>query len=488
MATKFHQAARDGYLDLLREATRKDADTPDEDGMTPTLWAAYFGNLDALRLLVGRGGDADKCDLLGNTALHHASFNGHLHCVTYLVNFGVNIWALDNDHHSSLDLASMKNHMDVVRFLDGVVAKQSATNPKFVKKMKEKAVLEADERFKRYEKLQFKAQKRAEKEERRMYAEENPEPAQKRSFFKTLTLRLKGSKVQEELNKGSEPANTENNRGGTVGYSAHGGASRKIEAKKGMRNGNFKIGGMQADGRRTSQSLTGGYVHDSEIMYTKTDGQPEEDVNMTNQMTSPNRKRLDELFDNISLEGKKGREGNADSGVDSADSLNKSNAFGVFDRPGFGNMAFLNRAAMSLPPEHQGEDDDDGFDDNELIDQIANGNGKQREGSYTDSIGTASSLTSKDHKGTEWQEDDAYLDEDDEQCTPLELFLASHGLMEFIPQFNREKVDLEALMLLTDSDLRDLNVPLGPRRKILEAVEKRKLVLGEPGFLEDTHL
>ena len=51
----YHQAARDGYVDLLREATRKDCDRGDEDGMTPTLWAAYHGNLDTLRLLVSRG-------------------------------------------------------------------------------------------------------------------------------------------------------------------------------------------------------------------------------------------------------------------------------------------------------------------------------------------------------------------------------------------------------------------------------------------------
>lgn len=52
---RFHRAARDGFLDLLRDATRKDCNAPDEDGMTPTLWAAYYGNLDALRLIVGRG-------------------------------------------------------------------------------------------------------------------------------------------------------------------------------------------------------------------------------------------------------------------------------------------------------------------------------------------------------------------------------------------------------------------------------------------------
>ena len=53
--TVFHQAARDGYLDILREATKRDSDKTDEDGMTPVLWAAYHGNLDALRMLSIRG-------------------------------------------------------------------------------------------------------------------------------------------------------------------------------------------------------------------------------------------------------------------------------------------------------------------------------------------------------------------------------------------------------------------------------------------------
>ena len=49
------RAARDGYLDALKEATKKDCNSKDEDGMTPTLYAAFEGKLDALRLLVGRG-------------------------------------------------------------------------------------------------------------------------------------------------------------------------------------------------------------------------------------------------------------------------------------------------------------------------------------------------------------------------------------------------------------------------------------------------
>lgn len=52
---KYHQAAKDGYLDLLREASRKDCDSRDEVGRTPVMWSAFYGHLDALRVLLSRG-------------------------------------------------------------------------------------------------------------------------------------------------------------------------------------------------------------------------------------------------------------------------------------------------------------------------------------------------------------------------------------------------------------------------------------------------
>lgn len=50
-----NRAARDGALEILKEATRKDCNTRDDGGMTPTLWSAFEGHVDALRLLVARG-------------------------------------------------------------------------------------------------------------------------------------------------------------------------------------------------------------------------------------------------------------------------------------------------------------------------------------------------------------------------------------------------------------------------------------------------
>ncbi|KAL8593329.1 hypothetical protein ACOMHN_009982 [Nucella lapillus] len=55
MAERFINAAKDGYLDVLQQATKRDLNWPDEDGMTAVSWAARNGHLDALRLIVGRG-------------------------------------------------------------------------------------------------------------------------------------------------------------------------------------------------------------------------------------------------------------------------------------------------------------------------------------------------------------------------------------------------------------------------------------------------
>ena len=44
----YHQAARDGFLELLKETTKRDTNSKDEDGMTPTLWAAFEGNVEVL--------------------------------------------------------------------------------------------------------------------------------------------------------------------------------------------------------------------------------------------------------------------------------------------------------------------------------------------------------------------------------------------------------------------------------------------------------
>ena len=44
MTQRYHKAARDGLLDILKETTRKDCNAGDEDGMTPMDCAKDYNN------------------------------------------------------------------------------------------------------------------------------------------------------------------------------------------------------------------------------------------------------------------------------------------------------------------------------------------------------------------------------------------------------------------------------------------------------------
>lgn len=106
-----------------------------------------------------------------------------------------------------------------------------------------------------------------------------------------------------------------------------------------------------------------------------------------------------------------------------------------------------------------------------------------------DSIGSALSLQDKDLQESPWEETDVGLDEDSEpENSPLETFLGSQCLSEFMTIFRREKIDLEALLLCSDRDLTSIHIPLGPRKKLLDACKRRLDTLEEPDAIEDTAL
>lgn len=88
---------------------------------------------------------------------------------------------------------------------------------------------------------------------------------------------------------------------------------------------------------------------------------------------------------------------------------------------------------------------------------------------------------------TDIGEDDE-LQTNDPKLAPLMTFLASLHLEQFTATMKRESIDMKALALCTDNDLKSAGIPLGPRRKILEAIERRKKAYADPGPMMDTHL
>lgn len=463
MSERYHKAARDGYLDVLKDTTRKDCNTGDEDGMTPTLWAAFEGNLEALSLLVGRGGDPDKCDHYGNTALHLASARGHMECVTFLVSFGVNLFSLDIDSHTPQELAAMNECADILRYLDSVAAKQELENAKKVKSMQEKAQKESQKLMKNFKKIQKKADKMAHKEEKMLDREIRKMEISEPKVSATNDLAPAQSGADEsggeqthhhhssapkfsEMVGSSVSGNAFYSHGGGGGYSKGGTGSKKlmgtvskmVSLKKSQiserptkaakdsscsGDGSFTVRDVE-DGKKSVRKLTG-LRRDSEIMFVA----PK--INADNQVLAP----PDMVRSRSISAGMVGQ--------------------GIFDRPGFGSVAFRNSVSASL------------F-------SFQNKN--------AESIGSGGSAADED------DDEDEEEDSSSSEFAPIAVFLAGLGMSEWISAFAREKIDLNSLTLLEENDLRDMGVPTGPRKKIMKAIDDRRRDMVADATLEDSHL
>lgn len=414
MSTRYHQAASDSYLELLKEATKRDLNLSDEDGMTPTLLAAYHGNLEALEIICSRGGDPDRCDIWGNTPLHHAASNGHAHCVSFLVNFGANIFALDNDLRSPLDAAASRERSECVALLDKAATAQNIMNPRKVSRLKEQAQKNARRQMKECERLQEKHQNKM----ARTYNKENagtlssakgPSPGP--SLSKASAARPLGSlskgikdtfKLKFKKNKDTaEPAGK--------------------EGRPGQRNV------MEVFREEEEDALSGDFKEKLQVS-----GEEE------------------------------GSGGQQES---------------ILKRPGLGNVVFRRHTALSPDyiPDSKGEL---AFKmPSDLLQRQADDAEAPEEG---EDVGAEDTLP--------WDEDAVQWEEDASDATPLEVFLQSHQLEEFLPFFTREQMDLEALLLCSDEDLQSIQMQLGPRKKVLNAINRRKQVLQQPGQLVDTSL
>ncbi|KAM4524059.1 pre-mRNA splicing regulator USH1G-like isoform 1-T2 [Odontesthes bonariensis] len=476
MNDRYHRAARDGYLDVLKEATRKELNAPDEDGMTPTLWAAYHGNLEALRLIVGRGGDPDRCDIWGNTPLHLAAANGHHNCLSFLVAFGANVWCLDNDYHTPLDMAATKGHMDCVRYLDSIATKQITLNPKLVGKLKERAFRGAERRIKDCEKLQKKHRERMERKFVKESAVlDNLDAISFSSYTSSSTLSRKFNTVTSNMPYSQA----------TLHSTAKGKAKiqKKLEKKKQF-DGTFKI---YEDGRKSVRSLSGLQLG-NDVMFLKqgTYANPRERSRLNIRDMFPREDDDDvetasRAMSDPGLYEAAYSEISTDSGRDS-----------LFTRPGLGTMVFR-RSYMSGGVFGIGQDGGS-VAGSEPLGRAPNvrlrGPLPRRSPSLDeDSVGSALSLQERDLQESPWEEAEVGLDEDTEPDNgPLETFLASQSLSEFMPIFRKEKIDLEALLLCSDQDLTGIHIPLGPRKKLLDACKRRLDTIEDPEAIEDTEL
>ncbi|EFX88296.1 hypothetical protein DAPPUDRAFT_305682 [Daphnia pulex] len=472
MAHRFHRAARDGKLDILKEATRKDCNSKDDDGMTPTLWATFEGHLEALRLIIGRGGDPEKCDHYGNTALHFAAARGHMNCVTFLLNYGVNLYAKDIDYHTAKELAAMNDRPEILRYLDEQDARQQRSDPKKVKVQTEKATKDTDKLVKEFAQVQEKARKLAEKEKKRQEKEREemersgmneahsiePGTLIPRPSVAAIDLRRDSRLIYSP--KYSDIVNPKEEKD-------------KIKLPVTTEPGDFKIGAVE-DGKRSVRSISG-LRRDSEIMYMpKYDDSNGKRTGLDSVFPNPDsNSRSKSISSGSSNLHPAGYPKTSDSGF-SDDLAFQKHRSSIFELPGFGRLAFrnsitalggnsMNPGVAAVPPNKEGES---------TVDEAIrlNHNRRQRE--------------------DKWDQDDLESSDDEEENgqTPMYFFLAAFGLEEFIEPLVREKFDLDSLMLVSEEDLISMKIPLGHRRKLMKAINDRKAAIENPDEMEDSHL
>ncbi|KAM6957313.1 ankyrin repeat and SAM domain-containing protein 4B [Aplochiton taeniatus] len=438
--SRYHKAAIDGYLDLLKEATSKDLNTPDDDGMTPTLWAAFHGHVDALQLICSRGGDANRSDIWGNTPLHHAATNGHMHILSFLVNFGANLFALDNDFHTAMDVAASRDRMDCVRFLDNSASQQTTQNAKKVARLKQEAAKEAERRVKLCEKVKKRHQRKMSK----MHGGTgNDESVSEASIKSSMSSGGTINGVNEQFSKLIASDTT-----GSLTARVKGTLQRKFGKKD---KGTMERGG---DGNVVFMKQENGTPGRPEFMGVFSEQDEENDG--------------DE-------DGMGGMRGFEEEDEDEDASQGKES---IFKRPGLGNMVFRKNFSMEmgLEPEDfpSGNSEDLGFlIRREVFDT------EEEYGEFQD----------EGDDNLPWNQEEIGLnDGEDEETSPLDVFLSSISLPDFAPAFTREQLDLEALMLCSDDDLKSIRIQLGPRKKILEAAARRKTTLQKPGTIKDSFL
>ncbi|MBX9735555.1 MAG: ankyrin repeat domain-containing protein [Phycisphaerales bacterium] len=122
--SKILEAAANGNVALLERELKNGADketkqlfVASEAGMTPIMYAARFGNADAVKLLLDRAANVNASAADGRTALMYAAMGDESAVVKKLIDAKANVNARAEDGWTALMLASARGSAETVRAL-----------------------------------------------------------------------------------------------------------------------------------------------------------------------------------------------------------------------------------------------------------------------------------------------------------------------------------------------------------------------------------
>ena len=117
--TSLHAAAREGDVKVMAIALKaaRDVNVADSEGMTPLMYASWYGHVACITQLLNAGAAINKFDHSGATALHYAAYNGQLGVVVALCESSADVSISDNDNMTALDHAMREGRSDISGFL-----------------------------------------------------------------------------------------------------------------------------------------------------------------------------------------------------------------------------------------------------------------------------------------------------------------------------------------------------------------------------------
>ena len=327
------------------------------------------------------------------------------------------------------------------RYLDSVTANEEQENPKKVKAMQEKAQKEAGKLQKNFKKIQKKADKINERDHKMLDKElekmgiSNNSEENTTDFYSEDTSSNSNSSQSGSSSSAPKFSEITNSGSGTVKVNSKKliGTVKKIYLKKNQSKvdhaaqDNFTISEIE-DGKRSVRHLQG-RRQSANILFV-----PKKIEN--------NSDFLDHREQKLYQQQRKGLSTNGSS---------------IFET-GLGSIAFRKSMTASL------------F-------SFENEPSSQKECS----IGSAGSLA-------EDSNEDIIPPFNAENFAPVAIFLAGLGMDNYVKTFREQEIDLETLTLLEDTELKEMGLPLGPRKKIMLAIEERRRAMKEEQVLEDSQL